>query len=251
MNQTKTLGLTAETVSNTSGADAYQYESGTRDSMNFLLMGCKTNKQSNFEGLHYSPTDTTNMSLYAEEESISLNVVRNGSLEGYCKKRKQLHGYANIILEMCLHVPTVTAQHLESLLNYTVYLFNDKKDEKGYFKNPAYGYRLTQKGEFLSVVDWEHDNATNLEPVEVNSFETLMHIKVKMEKESVDGDNTYILIMDQQRTSYEWMVFSNHEGQIDATAYVYNGIALTELHVNDFLIELRDSMYESQFDIGA
>ncbi len=259
MNQTKILGSTAETVSNSSGADAYQYASGTRDSMNFLLMGCKTNKPSNLEGLHYSPANTTNMSLYAEEESTSLNVVRNGSLEGYCKKYKQVHEHTNTIREMCLRIPTittaVTARHLDSLLNCTVYLFNDKKDAKGYFQNPAYRYRATQKEEFLSVQDTRDNgvpvNATNLEPVNVASFETLMHFKVEMEQASVDDENTYMLIMDRQRTSFEWIVFSNHKRQIDATTYVYNGIALTELHVNDFIIELRDSMYEAQFDISA
>lgn len=256
---TETLTLNNDTAFDTSGAVAYQYATSAQGTINFLFKSDATDSQTNnnapVEVFHHSPTDNTNMSICADEESISISIVRNGSVEGYCKKSKEPNKHASTVLSMCLHIPTITtmatAQYLDSLLNCTVYLFNDKKNEKGDFQNPAYCYRATQKEEFLSVQDTRGngmcDNATNLEPIKVASFETLMHFKVEMEKASVNDENTYMLIVDRQRTTFEWIVFSNHEEQIDATAYVYNGIALSELHVNDFVIELRDSMYEAQF----
>ena len=263
MNNTGSLTPINNTASDANGTAAYQYATSARGTINVLCKSDATDSQTNtkaaIEAFQHSATDNTNMSLFADQESTSISIVRNGSIEGHCKKSKAPNKHAGTVLSMCLHIPTITtmatAQYLDSLLNCTVYLFNDKKDTNGYFQNPAYRYRGTQQEEFLSVQDtrghWEHDNATNLDPIEVASFETLMHFKVELEKASVDDESTYMLILDRQRTTFEWIVFTNHKEQIDASAYVYNGIALAELHVNDFMIELRDSTYEAQFDIGA
>lgn len=263
MNNTQTLTPNNDTTFEANGTATYQCATSIQGTINLLFMrydmDSKVNSETPIEAFQHSATDNTNMSLFVDQESISMSIVRNGSVEGHCKKSKKLHKHTRTFLAMCLYMPTittmVTARHLDSLLNCTAYLFNDKKDEKGYFINPAYCYRATQKEEFLSIQDTRDDaltiNPTNLDPIEVASFETLMHFKVEMEKASLNNESTYMLIVDRQRTAFEWIVFANHKEQIEAAAYVYNGIALTELHVNDLIIELRDSMYEVQFEIGA
>lgn len=257
MNDKTTTANMSDSASITSATDGYTYANGTKCDYRFLIKfdeaDNSTNNQDAVKPYEYSQ-GSNNLSLHARHGSTSLSVVRNGVFDGYCKKYQNICEHTSTVLEMIIYYPEITTIHsapcLLSLLNSTVYLFSDKKNKKGNFKNKSYCFRATQKEEFLTVQDADNDFYCDLNPTEFASFETLMHYKKEMLNEAVDGENIYLLITDRQRTSFEWVIFANHEKEINAAAFIGNGIALAELHNNALVIELRDSMYEKQFDIA-
>lgn len=195
----------------------------------------------------------TKLSVTLAEESASITLIRNGKVDGNCQKAfnasKQTQQDRNALITQEVLIDTCRMYTPLSLVT-TILVFNDAKDELGNFKNTVVCYGQKNDGELVSVVDWSvltNDNYEDAHVHQVDSPEVMWYLKKQMEFDK-DG-NTYILITDRQRTTFEWIVVANHEEIMDIDVSVYNGLALSSLTLNgDFTMEFRDQQYELQLN---
>lgn len=227
-----------------------QYSTGNREYLYELYCPEKA-VASRVEIIPYtdSVNEATKLSVVLAEESASVTSIRNGEIEGTCAKvldpSKSVESVCNSILTKVAFCREGSCNFDRVAPNVSVFLFNDAKDVRGDFIHNVIGYGPIANDEIISVVDGSNVNWDNYcHPVieKTDSLDVLWYRKMQME---AFGGDTYILVSDRQRSTYEWFLITRGTTPLDVVVSVYDGVALSEIAVNDsFSMELRDLDYE-------
>jgi len=198
-------------------------------------------------------SENTKLSVINAEESLSVTSIRDREIEGTCAKvlnpSPAVQSVSNSIQRKVAFTSEGSCHFGKIAPNVSVFMFNDAKDSKGYFVNGVISYGAIGENETISIgdrADSEWNNYCDPTIEAVDSLDVLWHRKIQMEEA---GGNTYILVSNRQRTTYEWLVITASDAKMDIVVSVYQSVALSQMVVNSsFSMELRDLAYENELD---